>query len=37
MQASQVSVYRKDLIDNLPLTWSDLIELAKKNQVLWPS
>ena len=34
--ASQVSAYRKDLIDNLPLTWSDLIELAKKNQVLWP-
>jgi len=34
--ASQVSAYRNDLIDNLPLTWSDLIELAKKNQVLWP-
>ena len=34
--ASQVSAHRKDLIGNLPLTWSDLIELAKKNQVLWP-
>ncbi len=34
--ASQVSAHREDLIGNLPLTWSDLIELAKKNQVLWP-
>lgn len=34
--ATQVSVYRPDLIDGVPPFWSDVLEDAKKGRVLWP-
>ena len=34
--ATQVAVYRKDLIDFLPSSWNDLIELTKNGKVFWP-
>ena len=34
--ATQVAVYRKDLIDFLPSSWNDLIELTKNRKVFWP-
>ena len=34
--ATQVSAYRRDLIENLPVGWNELIELAKNKKVLWP-
>ena len=34
--ASQVSAYRPDLISVLPANWNQLIDLSKKNKVLWP-
>ena len=34
--ATQVAVYRKDLIDFLPSSWNDLIELTKNRRVFWP-
>ena len=34
--ATQVAVYRKDLINFLPSSWNDLIELTKNRRVFWP-
>ena len=34
--ATQVASYRKDLTNNLPKNWNQLIELAKNKKVLWP-
>ena len=34
--ATQVAVYRKDLINFLPSSWNDLIELTKNRKVFWP-
>lgn len=34
--ATQVSVSREDLIENLPLNWNELIELSRNNKVMWP-
>ena len=34
--ATQVAVYREDLIDLLPSSWNDLIELTKNRKVFWP-
>ena len=34
--ATQVSVFRKDLINFLPSSWNELVELAKNNKILWP-
>ena len=34
--ASQVSVFRKDLINVLPSSWNDLIEFTKNKKVFWP-
>lgn len=34
--ATQVSVYRPDLVDGVPPFWSDILSDAKKKKVLWP-
>lgn len=34
--AAQVSVYRPDLADGVPLFWDDIMVDAKKGKVLWP-
>ncbi len=34
--ATQVSVFRKDLINFLPSSWNELVELAKNKKILWP-
>ena len=34
--AAQVSVHRPDLLDELPATWEEVIELARDGRVLWP-
>ena len=34
--AAQVSVYRPDLIADLPASWDDVLELAGEGRVLWP-
>ncbi len=34
--ATQVSVYRPDLVDGVPPFWSDILADAKKKKVLWP-
>lgn len=34
--ATQVSVYRSDLVDGVPPFWDDVLSDAKKGKVLWP-
>lgn len=34
--ATQVSVYRPDLVDGVPLFWDDIMADAKRGKVLWP-
>ncbi len=34
--ATQVSVFRPDLVDGVPPFWSDIMRDAKKGKVLWP-
>ncbi len=34
--ATQVSVYRPELVDGVPPFWSDILVDAKKGRVLWP-
>jgi len=34
--ASPISIYREDLLKDIPKTWSDVVELAKKGKVIWP-
>jgi multiple sugar transport system substrate-binding protein len=34
--ATQVSVYRPDLVDGVPPFWSDILADAKSKRVLWP-
>jgi multiple sugar transport system substrate-binding protein len=35
--AAQVSVHRPDLLSDLPVTWDDVLELARDARVLWPT
>ncbi|MEP6478588.1 MAG: extracellular solute-binding protein [Rhodoglobus sp.] len=34
--AAQVSAFRPDLADGAPVYWSDVLDLARRGQVLWP-
>ena len=34
--ATQVAVYRKDLLGQPPSTWNEFVELCKNKKVLWP-
>lgn len=35
--AAQVAVYRPDLLAKAPVTWDDVLDLARAGKVLWPA